>query len=77
MLRNYQYPPQVDAQFTYGLETVTSENAKLLISPPEGIIDEPDEVKNLYYRSHGVTDAGQQMARDYQWPVNKDKFRFG
>lgn len=38
---------------------------------------EPEEVKTLYNKSHGLTDPGEQKKRNYTWYVDKDNHVFG
>jgi len=52
-----------------------SENAKEVLYPAKvntwmNIDDDP--AKELYKKTHGNYDPGEQKKRDYQWPVNKD-----
>ena len=76
--RGYNYPQEVQTgNFKFGQQTEPSENSKLLIFPPNGPVQEKPEVKQMYYKSHGVTEAGEQMSRGYQWPFDKSQDRFG
>lgn len=76
--RGYEYPQEVHKNgFKFGQLTEPSENSKLLIFPPNGPVVENPEVKQMYYKSHGVTDAAEQMSRNYQWPFDKSEHRFG
>ena len=76
--RGYNYPQEVQTgNFKFGQQTEPSENSKLLIFPPNGPVQEKPEVKQMYYKSHGVTEAGEQMSRGYQWPFDKSQHRFG
>ncbi|CAG9310738.1 unnamed protein product [Blepharisma stoltei] len=78
MLRNYQMPSAVnDPNFKFGVKTVNSESAYSVIFPNNEKNTENDEVRRLYYKSHGVTEAGEQIKRDYRWPVDKYEHRFG
>jgi len=40
-------------------------------------IRETQEVKNLYNKTHGLTDPGQQKERNYNWHVDKHNHVFG
>jgi len=31
----------------------------------------------MYFKSHGATDAGEQIKRDYNWNVDPNLHRFG
>ncbi|OMJ80066.1 hypothetical protein SteCoe_19756 [Stentor coeruleus] len=76
--RGYSYPQEVNtSDFKFGQQTVPSESSKVLIFPPNGRREEPEEVRKLYFISHGVTEAGEQMSRNYNWPINKNDHRFG
>ncbi|CAG9329019.1 unnamed protein product [Blepharisma stoltei] len=78
MERNYEMPGVVhEPDFKYGVKTIGSESAYTLIFPPGGKTMEPDDVRKMYYKSHGVTEAGEQIRRDYNWPVDKHEHRFG
>ncbi len=51
-------------------------NAKDLLYAGTGMT-EPEEVKTLYNKSHGLTDPGQQKDRSYKWYVDKNSHVFG
>ena len=36
-----------------------------------------EKAKELYIRSHGMYDAGEQRDRKYQWPFNPNQHVFG
>lgn len=40
-------------------------------------MQEPDDVKKLYNKTHGLTDPGEQKDRHYNWGFDKDKHVFG
>lgn len=40
-------------------------------------MQETEEAKKLYTRTHGHSEPGEQKTRDYKWPVNKDTHSFG
>ena len=76
--RGYQYPSEVHSEsFKFGQQTIPSESAKILIFPPNGKQAEDSETRQLYYKSHGVTEAGEQISRNYNWTVDKTSHRFG
>lgn len=78
LTRNYQMPGTVyDPNFKFGVETIKSESAYTLIHPPEGRTAEDEKTRQMYYKSHGVTEAGEQIKRDYNWPIDKNNHRFG
>jgi hypothetical protein len=51
-------------------------NAKDLIYTCKNI-EEPEEAKKLYTRTHGLTDPGEQKDRQYNWNVDKHEYVFG
>lgn len=78
MQRDYVYPAQVHGrEFRFGAQSLVSENARILIAPPGGGGPEAPEVRALYSKSHGLTEAGEQVQRNYEWHVDKGKHRFG
>lgn len=79
MSRDYVYPNAINNndQFRYGNSTIASEyTAKEVIFPPTDGEDTADS-KNLYVRSHGAYDAGEQKRRGYNWQVDPENHRFG
>jgi hypothetical protein len=40
-------------------------------------LNEPEEVKTLYAKSHGLSDPGEQKNRNYNWYVDKYNHYFG
>ena len=76
IVRNYQFPETVKSNgFKFGLPTTGITNAKDLIY--YGAKDEPDNVKELYYKSHGTTDPGKQNTRYYKWDFDPKNHVFG
>lgn len=76
IVRNYQFPESVKQEgFRFGIPTIGIANAKDLIY--NGAKDEPENVKELYYKSHGITDPGQQNTRYYQWKFDPKTHKFG
>lgn len=41
------------------------------------LLNEPDEVKKMYQKTHGLSDPGEQKVRNYNWYVDKNKHAFG
>jgi hypothetical protein len=41
------------------------------------LLNEPEDVKKLYTKTHGLTDPGEQKDRNYNWPVDKNTHYFG
>ena len=76
--RGYSYPQAVNSDnFKFGQITVPSESSKVLIFPTNSQIEDTPEVRQLYYKSHGLTQAGEQVTRNYKWPFDKTSQRFG
>jgi len=76
IVRNYKFPEVVkSADFKFGIPTTGILNAKNLIY--YGSRDEPEDVKKLYYKSHGVTDPGKQNTRYYKWNFDPNTHTFG
>jgi hypothetical protein len=76
IVRNYEFPDTVKKDgFRFGIPTKGYSNTKDLIY--YGAKDEPENVKELYYKSHGVTDPGKQNTRYYKWDIDPKNFRFG
>ena len=51
--------------------------AKEVIFPADKEILESEENRKLYVKSHGWVEAGEKKDRGYNWPVDKNEFRFG
>ena len=76
IVRNYKFPDTVKKEeFKFGLPTTGITNAKDLIY--YGAKEEPDKVKELYYKSHGTTDPGKQNTRYYKWDFDPNNHVFG
>ena len=76
IVRNYEFPDTVKKEgFKFGLPTTGIINAKDLLY--YGAKEEPDDVKKLCYKSHGVTDPGKQNTRYYNWNIDPKNFKFG
>lgn len=77
--RKYCLPNDTQQQgFKYGVPTRFSEfTAKEVIFPSDKEILEKEENRQLYLKSHGWFEAGEQKDRGYNWPVDKNDFRFG
>lgn len=48
-----------------------------MIFPSDREILETEENRKRYLKSHGWYEAGEQKDRGYNWPVDKNEFRFG
>jgi hypothetical protein len=78
IMRNYKFPPVVhDDQFKFGVPTRYNESAKNILFPEGGSLEDSERVRQMYLKSHGDTDAGEQFNRKYQWPVDPTAHRFG
>lgn len=76
IVRNYKFPDTVKKEgFKFGIPTTGISNAKDLIYYNSG--EEPDNIKLLYFKSHGTTDPGQQMSRFYKWNIDPKTHKFG
>jgi len=75
--RNYKWPEQSKKEdFRFGIASKGSESAKDVMYTPASLNDD-QQAKNLYIKSHGMYEAGQQKQRDYQWPFNPNVHVFG
>ena len=76
IVRNYKFPEVVKSNdFKFGIPTSGFLSANKLIY--YGAKEEPEEVKNLYYRSHGTTDPGKPNTRYYKWNFDPQTHVFG
>ena len=76
IVRNYNFPEVVKSEdFRFGIPTTGFSSAKDLIF--YGAEEEPDDVKKLYYKSHGSTDPGKQNTRYYKWNFDPNNHIFG
>lgn len=75
--RNYRFPTEVNEKdFKFGIPTVGLLNAKEVIY--NGCkLEEPPEVKELYKKTHGYCDPGEQKDRKYKWYFDKRDHQFG
>lgn len=78
MSRGYEFPAQTQSSdFRFGQPTPESESAKNLLFPSGGSLVDNEQVAKMYFKSHGLTEAGEQIKREYQWQVDPEKHRFG
>ena len=76
--RDYTYPVAVtQGDFKFGVPTKVSEPAKEVLFPAKGSLENGEKEEVMYFKSHGSTQAGQQLSRAYNWPVNPAEHRFG
>jgi len=69
-----------DPAFAFGKAAVTTTGAKEALYPVESEADESGASHELYLRSHGDYNPGEQKRRNYNWgstQVNPDEHRFG
>lgn len=68
--RGYNWPKQVAEQgdkHSYGVPTGYSMNAKDVLYPNGGSMEEKNDTSKMYQRTHGNFAPGQQRTRDYDW----------
>lgn len=76
--REYHYPKEVvEDKFKFGVATETNKFSCKEILNPGVHMEETDEVRKMYLRSHKNYAPAQQVSRDYKWPVDPSDFRFG
>ena len=75
--RDYIFPEEVkNEQFKFGIPTKGLMNAKELIYNGAPL-KEIDDVKKLYYKTHGVTDPGEQSMRGFKYGFDPNDHKFG
>ena len=72
IVRNYNFPEEVkNPGFRFGVPTKGFFSAKDVIY--NGcLLNEPDDVKKLYYKTHGLTDPGEQSKRGFVFPFDEN-----
>ena len=77
LIRDYKFPDEVKKDnFRFGVPTKGIVNAKELIY--NGCpLKEPEDVKKLYYKTHGVTDPGEQSKRGFKFGFDPNDHKFG
>jgi len=76
--RNYQWPEQAKhGGIAFGVPTAGLENAKEMLYPHGGAFDEQPQIKELYKKTHGNFQPGEQKNREYNWTVDPTEHRFG
>ena len=78
LIRNYKYPEEIknNNNFRFGIPTKGIINAKELIYNG-GPLKEDDNTKKLYYKTHGVTDPGEQSNRGFKFNFDPNDHKFG
>ena len=59
------------------MPTIGSESAKQVLYPQGREKEEKPEVSDMYNKTHGAFGPGEQKHRNYMWPVDNGKHRFG
>lgn len=72
--RRYELPEKVQTQ-RFGVGSDKSIAAKNLIFPE--MTEEALKGEELYRKSHGAFDVGEQKRRNYNWTVDPNTYRFG
>ena len=76
--RDYNWPTAAEGgQGKFGVPTIGSESAKEVLYPMGGEMEEKGDIAKMYSKTHGNFAPGEQRARQYEWPVEKDTHRFG
>lgn len=71
-------PQETDQnEFKFGVPTIGSESAKQVLYPQGREKEERPDISNMYNKTHGAFGPGEQKHRDYMWPVDNAKHRFG
>ena len=71
--------PRITSQpnFRFGIAQPPSEGTKEIIAPKGGSMENSSQAVAQYFKSHGTTQVGEQLKRNYKWPVDPLEFRFG
>jgi len=77
MERNYIFPKETEeAKFKFGKPTERTADLKGLLYTSCNI-EESDETKHRYMKSHNSFQPGEQKSRNYEWPMDKRQMTFG
>lgn len=69
--RGYNWPEETQTGVhSFGKPTKDSLHAKELIYTAGGSLEEKNEVKRMYIKTHGNYAPGEQKTRDYEWVNN-------
>lgn len=70
--RGYNWPKQIDdaTLHSFGVPTKGLIDAKEVLYPMGGSLEERGEVANMYKKTHGNFGPGEQKSRDYDWGAN-------
>ena len=78
MDRKYEFPDKCNKEeFKFGYETPPSLNTVKDLLQTGFVLDEPEDVKKMYLRSHGQFQPAEQKNRDYNWPFDINDHVFG
>ena len=81
IVRNYKFPDEVkNPNFRFGIPTKDDNSTKDLIYNNKWPLFESQKTKDLYYKSHLVTEPGEQNTRFYDWKktnINPNNHIFG
>jgi hypothetical protein len=76
--RGYNWPDKInDKNHDFGVHTKGLMNAKEILYPLNGHIPEQEHIVNMYKKTHGNFDPGEQRKRDYDWKIDETTHRFG
>lgn len=77
--RGYQWPqPVKTGDFQFGVASITpgTETVKDIFSTGIGL-DEDENTRKMYIKTHGNFASGEQKDRGYTWSLDKTAHRFG
>ena len=76
--RNYQWPEKASqGNMAFGVPTAGLENAKEMLYPLQGAQNDTQDIQDLYKKTHGNFQPGEQRMRNYNWTVDPTEHRFG
>jgi hypothetical protein len=71
--RSYDWPEQVKTQGdhpTFGCPSKDSADAKQVLYPHSGSLEERPEHQKMYIKTHANYAPGEQRKREYNWKIN-------
>ena len=79
MKRNYEFPNETASDgFKFGQPPAIIEyTAKDVIFPQNSVLNESEQNKKMYMKSHGQYQPGEQKNRNYNWPIDPKNTAFG
>jgi hypothetical protein len=78
--RGYNWPKEKindQSTHTFGVHTKGLMNAKEILYPKGNPADNDPKFHDMYKRTHGNFDPGEQKKREYDWNFNPGEHRFG